>query len=170
MKKVRILNGYRLIYLPEHNKAMSNKNWLGYVYEHVVVAEKMIGRSIKENEVVHHLDLNRSNNRIENLIVLEKGQHTKLHAWIDGGAVTINKTGEKKTLKIRYEPKSCIICERILQHKQAKYCSLECKKLGYNLTSKKPNKEELEKLLVKNVPFIHIGEKYGVSGNAVKNG
>ena len=79
--EVRMLNGYRLIYRPDYPGAMINSNWQGYVYEHIYVAEGFLGRPLRENEVVHHLDLDRSNNRSENLLVLEKPQHGKLHAF-----------------------------------------------------------------------------------------
>lgn len=39
-RSIRELNGYRVIYLPEHPKAMTSNNWLGYIYEHIVIAEE----------------------------------------------------------------------------------------------------------------------------------
>lgn len=50
-----------------------------YALEYRVIAEKMIGRPLKKNEVVHHKDGNRKNNAPENLEVLDKSAHTKLH-------------------------------------------------------------------------------------------
>ncbi len=65
---------------------MKSKNWLGYVYEHIVVACATIGRQIKKGEAVHHLDGNRGNNDPGNLIVLSSSAHTRLHSWIKRGA------------------------------------------------------------------------------------
>ena len=39
-------------------------------HEHRVVAERMLGRKLKKNEVVHHIDLNKQNNDECNLVVL----------------------------------------------------------------------------------------------------
>ena len=72
MKNTRTLNGYVVVYAPNHPKAMQSHNWKGYVYEHILVAEEDYGRSLLDNEEVHHLDSNRSNNSPSNLIILSK--------------------------------------------------------------------------------------------------
>lgn len=57
--------GYRLIRDPTHPRARAN----GYVLEHIVVAEKMLGRPLTLSEEVHHINHKRSDNRPENLHV-----------------------------------------------------------------------------------------------------
>lgn len=47
--------------------------------EHDLIIEKEIGRSLRDDEVVHHIDRDRSNNRIENLLLMTRGEHSKLH-------------------------------------------------------------------------------------------
>jgi hypothetical protein len=57
--------GYRRIRMPHHHKAQQN----GYVLEHVLVAERMLGRSLNPGEEVHHRNRDRADNRPENLEV-----------------------------------------------------------------------------------------------------
>ena len=166
---IRELNGYRLIYDPSHPKSMKNDNWLGYVYEHTVVAEKYLGRSIKESELVHHLDGNRANNRCENLLVLERSQHAKIEEWLANGAPTLKKVGENRVNSGKSkvtQPSYCSCCGKTLQHKQKNHCSFECS--GFDKRKvKRPSKKELQKE-IEETSFLALGRKYGVSDNAVR--
>ncbi len=67
--------GYKQIYCPKSSEARSN----GYAPEHRVKATKKIGRPLRSNEVVHHIDGNKRNNRMSNLQVMTRSQHYKLH-------------------------------------------------------------------------------------------
>lgn len=49
------------------------------LYEHRVVMEKFLGRPLKTTEQIHHLDHNRLNNDISNLIVIPNYLHTQKH-------------------------------------------------------------------------------------------
>lgn len=69
-------NGYRMLPAPDHPRADSK----GYVREHVLVAEKMLGRYLDEHEVVHHKDGDKTNNTPENLEVMTLSEHASLHA------------------------------------------------------------------------------------------
>lgn len=64
-------NGYVL--LKRHGHPMADSR--GYVYEHRLVAEQMLGRPLRPAEVVHHLNHIKTDNRPENLQVLPSRAH-----------------------------------------------------------------------------------------------
>ena len=69
-------NGYRILPVgPEHPMVMSD----GYVYEHRIVAAQIIGRPLVGYEIVHHINGIKDDNRPENLMVMQRGEHFGLH-------------------------------------------------------------------------------------------
>lgn len=49
-------------------------------HEHRVVAEQMLGRPLRTDEVVHHKDGDGRNNSPDNLEVMTQNEHAKLHS------------------------------------------------------------------------------------------
>lgn len=49
------------------------------VQEHRYIMEQHINRSLKKDKVVHHINGNPSDNRIENLEIMSRSEHTSLH-------------------------------------------------------------------------------------------
>jgi len=47
--------------------------------QHVVLMEQRIGRRLLPDEVVHHIDENRANNATNNLALMTRSAHTRLH-------------------------------------------------------------------------------------------
>ena len=76
----RRLNNYILIYIPEHPN-----NIKGYVQEHRLIMEKLIGRYLNNSEVVHHIDNNKHNNIPTNLLLFPtNGNHSSFHWHLKG--------------------------------------------------------------------------------------
>jgi len=75
-------DGYVYIYFPDHPKSNSD----GYIMEHDLIMECFIGRHLKENEIVHHKNKIRNDNRIENLEIMDFREHARMHSkerWND---------------------------------------------------------------------------------------
>lgn len=49
------------------------------ILEHRKIMAELIGRPLTSREVVHHKDGNTSNNAIENLELMNRDEHTRLH-------------------------------------------------------------------------------------------
>ena len=71
-----IKNGYKLILNHKHERADS----YGYVREHIIVMETVLGRKLKKKEVIHHKDGNKLNNSKNNLILFASSSaHMRFH-------------------------------------------------------------------------------------------
>ena len=68
-------DGYICVYCPDH--AFATKD--GYVMEHILVMEEHIKRHLNADEVVHHKNKIRDDNRIENLELMTFKEHCSLH-------------------------------------------------------------------------------------------
>lgn len=87
-------NGYRHI-----TKGNSRKNPLRY-YEHRMIMEIHLGRKLGRQEVVHHKNGDKLDNKIENLELMTLSEHARQHAVESGfgrekGSIPINKTKQE---------------------------------------------------------------------------
>lgn len=93
------------IYANKHAKGISIKP-NGYVEitrgnnkgkkQHIVIMEERIGRKLFYDEVVHHIDGDRSNNDINNLALMTRKGHCKHHALENHDKRIRNKYGQFK--------------------------------------------------------------------------
>lgn len=70
---------YKQIYMPEHPYASS----MGYVREHRLVMEKQLGRNLRPDEVVDHINMDTLDNRPENLRVMLKTEHDRMNTKLN---------------------------------------------------------------------------------------
>lgn len=141
--------GYMYAYDPAHPLA----NKAGKVYEHIYVMSNYIGRKLKPNECVHHIDRNKENNSIENLQLLTFAEHAILHAKEDRG--------------FSFKEITCLTCFRKMQVASSstqQYCSHECAQKQRQKFD--VSKEDLE-MMVWSMPTTHVAKIFGVSDKAI---
>ena len=68
-------HGYIMILNPKHPYHSHN----GYVKEHRLVMERYLGRYLTPDEIVHHINRVKTDNRIENLQLTTKALHINMH-------------------------------------------------------------------------------------------
>lgn len=142
-------NGYLYKYDPKNIYA----NKVGKVYEHILVMCNHIGRKLNSNECVHHIDRNKTNNNLNNLLLLTLEEHARLHA--------------KEDRNIIQENRICPCCKKIFtvtSTSDQQYCSHNC----YSKSNRKfeISKEDLL-ILVWSYPTVKVSKLLGVSDVAI---
>lgn len=95
------MSEHRQVTAVSHPRASS---W-GCVYEHILIAERALGRYLLEGAEVHHADENKRNNTNRNLVICQdKAYHKLLHVR----ARVVRAGGNPDTQRI------CSMCHAVL--------------------------------------------------------
>lgn len=161
-KKIMICNGYPSIYLPSHSRAYS----AGWVYVHILQAEKLLNRPLNKLEAVHHEDENRMNFDLSNLVVFASdADHVAYHngverVLLDNGTYYCPSKGIKIN-NVYYKRCKCGgLC--YIGSKMCRHCS---NKLVHDDLEKDRDKI---KDLIRHNSFVKCGELLGCTDNGVK--
>lgn len=106
--RIKDKDGYILIFKPDHPHASKKgKGRAGYVREHRLVLEGVLGRYLLPAEVVHHIDGNKENNTPSNLEIFKNNGHHlaqtlkgKRPNWTEDGKRRISE-GSSRAWKTR---------------------------------------------------------------------
>lgn len=63
----------------KQNGRVEVKTTDGFKFKHRFLVEQVVGRKLKDNEVVHHLDHDKTNNDITNLVLMTASEHSTHH-------------------------------------------------------------------------------------------
>ena len=136
-------------YAPDHPCA----NKAGKVMEHTYVMYNHIGRKLTNEECVHHIDRDKKNNKIENLLLLTHEEHRHLHV--------------KEDMGITYNNFICVTCGNtyiLKSSSEQQFCSSSCFSLASRRFEVSP--EELS-ILVWSMPTTDVAKLFSVSDVAV---
>lgn len=77
-KPLQTKQGYILVCCPEHPNANKGRK-KAYLLEHRLVMSNYLKRALKSDECVHHINGDKSDNRIENLKIYSNSDHMRHH-------------------------------------------------------------------------------------------
>jgi hypothetical protein len=119
IEKIISKGDYQYALVKDHPLATKN----GYVLLHRVIMENHLGQILNPNEVVHHKDGERRNNKLDNLEVLDKKEHSRIHMKIKGIKTVLLKCPVCKKLFERRYGNTYLI----RQGKEFTCCSPSCR-------------------------------------------
>jgi len=108
--------GTKIVTKEGYIRIAGNKN-----REHREIMETFLGRKLKRNEHVHHINGIKTDNRLENLEVISASNHAK-HHYLEI---------KEKFLFRKNMQKNCLVCNKkyITKSHISKYCSGKCQRI-----------------------------------------
>lgn len=114
---------YMFVIDPSH--PMADKR--GRILEHRYLMAAHIGRPLSSDEIVHHINGNGFDNRVENLELMKRGEHTKIH-----------RPSEIILFKCPKCEKEFKRTKRKSKRSKKNFCSRSCSISYYSFTKKRP--------------------------------
>lgn len=158
---------YKWVNTPKGHPQITKK---GLMQEHRLVAEQIIGRILKPEEVVHHIDEDTLNNNIDNLMIFAKARdHNAFH----GGAPTWSNDGLVWHSSSVIHPKVCEICNKIYipqtKVERSRFCSKECQNKSQIKIQEHDIKEIQNILTINHGNVSKVARMFGVTPNCIIN-
>lgn len=104
---------------------------------HRVLMENHLGRKLGFNEVVHHINGDKSDNSIENLKVMSRSEHTRMH--MTGYSAKKSTIEKLRTIGIEKRPLAKLSVENVKEVRQMLSTGMSCgqisKKFNVDRTS-----------------------------------
>ena len=90
-----VANGYMMVLKPRHHRA----DRYGYIQEHILIAEEVLGKPLPPRSVIHHADGNSLNNNKNNIVICtDQAYHLFLHQRTSA----FNAIGDANYLKCQF--------------------------------------------------------------------
>lgn len=72
--------GYVKLYIPKNHSLATMRDARGQIYEHRIVMARKLGRILNDDEHIHHVNGNKTDNSLNNLRLVDPHEHASRHA------------------------------------------------------------------------------------------